>query len=54
LRNLFPHVAFIEPEAVAQGNWIFLRFEANPCAQIVNGEGAIALILEVHNRTITS
>jgi hypothetical protein len=54
LRNLFPHVTFIEPEAVAQVNWIFLRFEANVCAQIVNGEATRTVIVEVHNRTITS
>jgi hypothetical protein len=47
-------VAFIEPKAVAQRNWIFLRFEANRGAEIINGEAAITFILKVHNRTITN
>jgi len=47
-------MALIEPKAVAQRNWIFLPFETNPCAQIINGEATITFILEVHNRTIAS
>jgi hypothetical protein len=47
-------MALIEPKAVAQRNWIFRRFETNPCAQIINGEATTTFILEVHNRTIAS